>query len=65
MLPMDDYVAGSSLLKMLHANFEKDQHGLRLKDIDLKDKQIFDANMNIIWLLRIIPEAVGTRQLIK
>ena len=48
MLPIGDYVAGSSHLKILHANFGKDLHGLRLKDIDLMDKQNFDAIMNII-----------------
>ena len=68
MLPMGDYVASSSHLKMLHENFGKDQHGLRLKDIDLKDKQNFDAIMKIIRAaphLKNIPEAVGTRQLIE
>ena len=68
MLPMGDYVAGSSHLKMLHTNFGKDQHGLRLKNIDLKDKQNFDAIVNIIRAapyLKNIPEAVGTRQLVE
>ena len=68
MLPLGDYVAGSSHLKILHANFGKDLHGLRLKDIDLKDKQNFDAIMNIIRAaphLENIPEAAGTRQFIE
>ena len=68
MLSMGDYVAGSSHLKILHANFGKDLHGLRLKDIDLKDKQNFDAIMNIIRAaphLENIPEAAGTRQFIE
>jgi len=66
MLSIGDYVASSSHLKMLHVNFEKDQHGLRLKNIDLKEKQTFDTIMNIIQAdpyLKNIPEAVSTRQL--
>jgi len=72
MLPMGDYVASSSHLKLLHANFGKDQHGLRLKDIDLKDKQNCDVIMNTIMntiraapYLKNIPEAIGTKKLIE
>ena len=43
MLPMGRYLAGAHHLKILVNTFMKDQHGIRLKDLNHKDKQNFDA----------------------
>jgi len=67
-LPMGIYVAGVQHLRMLHSNFGKDLHGLRERDIDSKDKQNFDAVLNIIraapHLLK-IPDALATKHYIE
>jgi len=45
-------------------NFEKDQHGLREKDVDHRDKQNFDTVLRImkaVSFLDSIPDAVGTK----
>ena len=50
---------------MVIKNFSKDQHGMRISDIDHKDKQNFEAVMRItsssvLTLLKQIPDAKGT-----
>lgn len=63
-LPMGDYAAGCHHLRCLQLTFPKDQHGLRERDIDYKDKQNYDAVIHIIRASRIldnIPDAVGTK----
>ena len=67
MLPMGKYVAGVQHLQMLHENFGKDLHGLRQRDIDSKDKQNFDAVLNITKAaphLCKIPDALATKHYI-
>ena len=66
-LPMGNYVAGVFHIRMLQQAFGKDQHGLRERDLDHKDKQNFNAVLNIIRaspLLDEIPDAVATREYI-
>ena len=40
---MGNYTAGPYYLNLLYNNFEKDQHGMRLRDIDCRDKQNYEA----------------------
>ena len=66
-LPMGNYLAGVHHLKMLQATLGKDEHGLRERDIDHKDKQNFDAVSHIIKampLLDRLPDALGTKEYI-
>ncbi len=68
LLPMGEYVAGIHHLRMLQASFGKDEHGLRERDIDHKDKQNFSAVMNIIRaspFLNNIPDAQATKQYVE
>ena len=63
-LPLGLYVATSSHLQILVKLFGKDQHGLRSRDLDHRDKQNFDAVEHIIKasnLLTNMPDALGTR----
>ena len=63
-LPMGDYTVTGDHLYALKAGFPKDLHGLRLKDINHKDKQNFQAVINITsagHLLSKIPKANGTK----
>ena len=63
-LPMGNYGATGGHLLALTAKFQKDQHGLRLRDINHKDKQNFQAVVNITsagHLLSKIPEADATK----
>ena len=46
-LPMGKFAATDDHLGTLTSKFQKDQHGLRLKDINHKDKQNFQAVVNI------------------
>lgn len=49
---------------MVQATFGKDIHGLRERDVDHKDKQNFDAVLNIIRaapLLQKLPDALATK----
>ena len=39
-LPLGKYAAGNHHIRFIKMNFEKDQHGLRDKDVDHRDKQI-------------------------
>ena len=65
-LPMGSYLAGVHHLRLLQQNFAKDQHGLREKDINHKDKQNYDAVVrltsdSVATLLSNISGAKGTR----
>ena len=64
-LPFGNYVAGVHHLRIVQQNFGKDQHGLRERDINYKDKQNYDAVERMISesvknLLASIPDAKGT-----
>ena len=66
-LPMGGYVAGVHHLRLVQVSFGKDQHGLRERDLDHKDKQNYSAVLNIIRaapLLQEIPDAVATKQFV-
>ena len=63
-LQMGDYTATGSHLHALIKKFQKDQHGLRLRDINHKDKQNFQAVRNITaasHLLSDIPQSDATK----
>ena len=65
-LPLVSYLAGSHHLHFIQNTFGKDQHGLREKDTDHKDRQNFDAAMHVtsesvLELLSQIPDAKGTK----
>ena len=63
-LPMGKYFVSSSHLHAVKLTFQKDKHGLRQRDIDHKDKQNFQAVMNITsagHLLAEIPQANATK----
>ena len=62
-LPLGIFLATSSHFQMLVKLYGKDQHGLRARDLDHRDKQNFDVVGHIInasQLLNEIPDAVGT-----
>ena len=46
-LPLGKYVAGVHHLQLVQRTFGKDQHGLREKDINHKDRQNYDAVLHI------------------
>ena len=46
-LPMDDFTTGVHYLQILVESFAKEQHGIRHKDIDCKDKQNYEAVLRI------------------
>lgn len=46
-LPLGKYVTGVHHLLQIHRTFGKDQHGLREKYLNHKDKQNFDAFLHI------------------
>lgn len=65
-LPLGNYTAGSHHLNLIYDTFNKDQHGMRLRDINSKDRQNYDAVVHltsncIMQLLSQIPDALGTR----
>ena len=65
-LPLGSYLAGSHHLHFIQNTFGKDQHGLREKDTNHKDRQNFDAAMHVtsesvLELLSQVPDARGTR----
>ena len=47
-LPMGNYIATSANLKFIVKQFGKDIHGIRMRDLDHKDKQNFAEVENII-----------------
>jgi hypothetical protein len=64
-LPLGTYLAGVHHLRLIQQTFGKDQHGLRERDINHKDKQNYDAVLHItsesvMSLLKKIPDAKGT-----
>lgn len=66
-IPMGKYLAGSHHLKILFETFSKDQHGIRQKYLDHKDRQSFDAmshitHNSVLSLLAQLPDAKGTYQ---
>ena len=67
-LPMGNFFASGNHLHTLRLSLQKDKHGLRLKDINHKDKQNFQAVINITnagHLLSHVPQANGTKQYIE
>ena len=63
-LPMGDVTATGRHVQALMTTFQKSKHGLRAKDVDHKDRQNFQAVMNITsasHLLSEIPGANGTK----
>ena len=67
-LALGQYVAGGHHIRMLQLLFGKDQHGLRERDVNHKDKQNFDAVLHIIsgsHLLENISDAAGTKCYVK
>ena len=66
-LPMGDFTAGVHHLQILVESFAKEQHGIRHKDIDCKDKQNYEAVLRIsspiaLNLLKQLPDGKGTLQ---
>ena len=64
-LPLGSYFAGVHHLRLVHRNYNKDEHGLRERDINHKDKQNYEAvlqmtSITMFRLLEIIPDAKGT-----
>ena len=63
-LPMGPhYLASGNHFRLIKMAFGKDQHNLRERDVNHRDKQNFDAVLRIVGtlhLLKKIPEALGT-----
>ena len=60
-LPMGKYIAGIHHLRLVHCNFNKDEHTLRERDVNHKDKQSYEAvlrmtSKNIFEILNCIPD---------
>ena len=69
-LPIGKYLAGIHHLQLATASFSKDQHGVRMRDINHKDKQNFEAVMRIthptfLKVLQQIPDAQGTIEFLR
>ena len=69
-LPLGNCFAGSHQLKFLLNTFTKDQHGIRHKDLEHKDKQKFEAvtrmtTQCVFELLEQVPYAKGTMHYLK
>lgn len=65
LLPLGKYAAGVHHLRLVHIHFNKDEHGLRERDINHKDKQNYEAvlrmtSSTMFSLLESIPDAKGT-----
>ena len=63
--PLGKYIAGVHHLRIIQQSFNKDQHGLRERDINYKDKQNYDAVVrmtgeSMMNLLADVPDAKGT-----
>eukprot|EP00731_Ephydatia_muelleri_P021868 Em0014g459a len=59
------YVAGAHHLQLVQSTYSKDQHGLRERDIDCRDKQNFDSvlritSSSVMAQISQIPDAKGT-----
>ena len=66
-LPMGNFTAGLHHLQILTESFAKEQHGIRHKDIDCKDKQNYEAVLRIssptaLEILKQLPDGRGTLQ---
>ena len=64
-LPLGSFVAGVHHLRMVHMKFSKEEHGLRERDINDKDKQNYEAvlrmtSKSMLSLLQSLPDAKGT-----
>lgn len=64
-LPMSKYIAGGHDLRHVQSLFGKDQHGIRERDVNHKDRQNFEAVLHLISdsvlsLLSQMPDADGT-----
>ena len=69
-LPMGRFLASSDHLKILPSTFTKDQHRIRHKDIDHRDKQNFEVVSRItaqcvFELLQQLPDTKGTVYFLK
>ena len=69
-LPIGKYLAGIHHLQLATASFSKDQDGVRMRDINHKDKQNFEAVMRIthptfLKVLQQIPDAQGTIEFLR
>jgi len=69
-LPLGGFLAGVHHLLLVQESYGKDLHGMRLKDLDHKDRQNYDAVLHItsnsvLDLLSEIPEAMGTSLYLK
>ncbi len=62
---MGSCVAGVHHIRMLMTTYGKDIHGLREKDVDHKDKQNFDAVINIAHPLESLPDSKATKQYVE
>ena len=65
-LLLGKFSAQSAHLSLLESTFRKEQHNLRLKDLDHQDKQNFEAvsrltSINVISLLDEFPDTLGTK----
>jgi len=65
-LALGNFSALSAHLLLLHSSFRKEQHNLRLKDLDHQDRQNFEAvirltSPNVTSLLDEFPDALGTK----
>lgn len=65
-LQLGKFSALSTHLTLLHSTFRKEQHNLRLKDLDHQDRQNFEAvnhltSSNVTSLLSEFPDALGTK----
>lgn len=69
-LPIGKYLAGIHHLQLATANFSKDKHGVRMRDINHKDKQNFEAvmritNPSVLKILQQMPDAKGTIEFLR
>ena len=53
------FEAGTYHLEMLRAKFGKEQHFLRQRDVNHKDRQNFDAVLHIINAAHLLDEITG------
>ena len=64
-LPLGKFAAGNHHLRIVQSAFSKDQHGLRERDVNHKDKQNYEAvtrmiSNSVMEILMSIPDAKGT-----
>ena len=62
---MGKYIAGVHHLRLVHCNFNKNEHALRERDINHKDKQNYEAVLrmtsnSVFEILKSILDAKGT-----